>query len=384
MPRNQITALLFTTVLAFCALYVPQPLLPIFSQQFDISISQAGLLITVALLPLSVAPIVYGFILEAVPSLTVLRWAILLLTLSHIPLLWLDNFHGFLAVRLFQGLLLPAIFTALMTYLSTMSPPNLVRRHLSFYIASTILGGFLGRIIAGVAATWIHWRVGFLVVMVGLFISWLLLLRIRGQVRLNLIKPTWSMLTEVLTKPAFARIYLIIFLAFFCFASLLNILPFRLLALHDEVSTLQIASSYMGYLIGLGIAIYSVKIARVCGGEVQAVLIGLSIYAVAMLIFHIPSFSLVMLNMFVFCTGMFLVHSILSGYLNHLATERKGITNGLYVACYYMGGVLGSFLPSFLYQNFGWHWYLMLLLTLVGIAMLVALSLRRLPTCFSV
>jgi hypothetical protein len=42
--------------------------------------------------------------------------------------------------------------------------------------------------------------------------------------------------------------------------------------------------------------------------------------------------------MLIFAAGMFTLHSVLSAFLNHLETERKGLINGLYVSAYYCGG----------------------------------------------
>jgi YNFM family putative membrane transporter len=69
--------------------------------------------------------------------------------------------------------------------------------------------------------------------------------------------------------------------------------------------------------------------------------------------------------MFIFAAGMFTLHSVLSGYLNHLETSRKGMINGLYVSAYYSGGALGSFLPGLVYQSAGWTGFSILLIVLL-------------------
>ena len=59
--------------------------------------------------------------------------------------------------------------------------------------------------------------------------------------------------------------------------------------------------------------------------------------------------------MLILAGGMFLVHSTLSGFLNHSAVEHKGVVNGIYVSVYYLSGTLGSWLPIALYQSAGWR-----------------------------
>ncbi|MDR1615018.1 MAG: MFS transporter, partial [Campylobacteraceae bacterium] len=52
------------------------------------------------------------------------------------------------------------------------------------------------------------------------------------------------------------------------------------------------------------------------------------------------------------------------------------ITNGLYLSFYYAGGTLGSFLPGFFYQYFGWHIFLAFLglMLLCGTVFLIFLK----------
>ena len=69
-------AILFTTVLALSALYVPQPLLPVLSAEFGVSRETAALLTTISFIPLSLAPLFYGALLESVSTRKMLRWAV--------------------------------------------------------------------------------------------------------------------------------------------------------------------------------------------------------------------------------------------------------------------------------------------------------------------
>lgn len=50
------------------ALYTPQPLLPVLATEFGVGEARASLLISVAMLPLAIAPIAYGFLLQRVSA----------------------------------------------------------------------------------------------------------------------------------------------------------------------------------------------------------------------------------------------------------------------------------------------------------------------------
>lgn len=369
--------ILATTVLAFSALYAPQPILPRLAGEFATDPARVSLLITATLLPLGLAPVFYGYWLESLPARSLLRGAVLLLALAQLPFLFVDNLWLLIAVRLFQGLLLPAIFTSLMTYLSTTTPVEQVRGVMATYIAATILGGFFGRALSGLVAGFTDWRVTFALLALGLGLSWWALGRLTLDARTRFARLEADAALRVLADRVYRQAYAIIFLVFFVFASLLNLLPFRLTELSQELSEGRIALVYSGYLVGVIIALSSMTLTRRLGGEAPTILLGLGAYTLGVALFALPSTTAVFAVMWLFCAGMFLVHSVLSGYLNHRALERKGVVNGLYIAFYYAGGTLGSFLPGWLYRHFGWNSYIVLLLGMLGVALGLGVALRR-------
>ncbi|ALG68572.1 MFS transporter [Beggiatoa leptomitoformis] len=368
----------YITVLSFCALYAPQPLLPLFSQHFGVSTDQVSLLISVALIPLGIAPIAYGFILESMTATKLLKITVLLLAVGQLPFIFIDNFWVLLGFRALQGLLFPAIFTALVTYISTVSNPDTIKRNIALYVASSVLGGFSGRMLSGLMATYFHWSIAFLVILCGLLIGFVLLNYLQGDTRLQLVRPNLKTLYETICNPLYNKIYFVIFLVFFCFASILNFLPFRMMELDVNVSVLRIALTYTGYLIGIMVALNALHIIQWCSGEINTVLVGLSIYLLSLSLFLIPELFTISITMFLFCAGMFLMHSVLSGYLNQSALENKGIVNGLYIAFYYAGGSTGSYVPGFIYHEFGWSIYIVFLLSLAVLAVGIMLYLKHL------
>jgi YNFM family putative membrane transporter len=81
--------------------------------------------------------------------------------------------------------------------------------------------------------------------------------------------------------------------------------------------------------------------------------------------------------MLFFAAGMFTLHSVLSAFLNHLETTRKGLINGLYVSAYYSGGAVGSWLPGHLLQASGWTAFVGLLTALLLGVLLLGILLRH-------
>jgi YNFM family putative membrane transporter len=53
------------------------------------------------------------------------------------------------------------------------------------------------------------------------------------------------------------------------------------------------------------------------------------------------------------------------------------VVNGLYVAFYYGGGAVGSYLPGYVYKGFGWSGFVAVLIAVLVVALLLAVHLSR-------
>jgi YNFM family putative membrane transporter len=148
---------------------------------------------------------------------------------------------------------------------------------------------------------------------------------------------------------------------FFAFQGLLNFLPFELKNINANLGESKVGFMYAGYIIGLIVAMNITKVIKFLGGERQTMLVGMVVYIIGLELFNIRDFQTMFFSMFVFCLGMFTVHSTATGFVNKLAQKHKSITNGLYISFYYAGGTLGSFLPGVFYQHFGWQAFLLFL-----------------------
>lgn len=165
----------FATVVTFCSLYAAQPIQPLFQSEFELSSFQAILFTTLMMAPLGVAPLFYGFLLEATSARKMVRWALLLLGLLEIIFSLSESYISLLIIRAIQGLMIPAILTSIMSYISYSSSDDNVQHAIAAYIGATIAGGFLGRMLSGLCTDLFGWRFFFFLLGVLLIVcSWLL------------------------------------------------------------------------------------------------------------------------------------------------------------------------------------------------------------------
>jgi YNFM family putative membrane transporter len=366
LTRNLVIALI-ATIISFSTLYIPQPMLPLLANNFGVSAGEAGLLMTVVMLPLALAPVVYGYFLQAIPARLMLTIALSLLAVDQVCFYFVDEFWQLIVLRLCQGLLLPAIFTALMTYCASMVPATMVRRAMGLYIGATILGGFSGRLVGGLFASSFDWRTAFVVMGVMQLIPLLLLTKVESDARINFARLDPRSISRVLGNRIYRLMFLSLASIFFVFSGILNVIPFHLQDIEPDTTPFVISMLYLGYLVGAPVSFFSESISKLFADERKGLFLGLAIHAFGLVMLLYVALQGLVMVMFFLASGFFLIHALLSGLANHLAQEHKGVVNGLYVSIYYFSGALGSWLPGYLYEGLGWHGMILVFMVILGL-----------------
>ncbi len=379
MGKRNLAIVVYCTIVGFAVLYTTQPLLPLLAEQWHRPIGDTALLTTATMIPLALGPLMYGYVLEHVSTKHMLTASFSVLTLAQFALGLGPDYPVFLLLRAIQGLMLPAIFTALMTYSSAAGGQEKTRRNITIYIAATILGGYCGRVLTGLLTDLINWQAAFLFWAFAALVATWLTTRLASDPRLRLGKVHLAEIRELARRPIYAEGLASAFLLFFVFAAVLNFLPFHMRDNDPGISQSAIALVYTGYLVGVAIALGSLRLIHLFGGERRTLVAGSLVYLLGTAAFALPGNQLAYVTMLVFAAGMFTLHSVLSAFLNHLETERKGLINGLYVSAYYTGGAMGSYFPGFIYQYVGWPAFVAFMLLLLVVLTVLSLLLRHAP-----
>ncbi|MGW8193383.1 MAG: MFS transporter [Desulforhopalus sp.] len=377
MSNQSVKYLYLTTIVTFCSLYAAQPIQPLFKSEFALSNFQAILFTTLMMAPLGIAPLFYGYLLESLSARVMVRWALFLLGVLEIFFALADNYVTLLSIRAVQGMMIPAILTSLMSYISYTSPKEKVQHAIAAYIAATILGGFLGRLLSGLCTDLFGWRFFFFLLGLLLLFCCYLLKNMVKDAKMQYVLPKPGEMIDLLREKVFFWLYLSIFCLFFVFAAMMNFLPFELKRIAPVFGETGIGVLYLGYVMGILVSLNAGRIIRHFGNETDAIGAGILVFAVATLCFAIESYGIMFVNMFVFCAGLFTAHSILSGLVNKFAQQNKAIANGLYISFYYTGGTLGSFVPGAVFQRYGWKIFLVQLFTMTCLALYFTRKLKK-------
>ena len=368
--------LLIITVLVFSVMYVPQPLAPILTQTLGVDAAAVGLLVSITLVPMAIAPLTYGVVLRKLPALGVLRWALIALSLSCLALAWVDSYQPFLVLRGVQGLIVPACLTALMAYLSAGHSPDALKQIMARYVSATILGGLAGRLISGAVSEVFDYHAVYWGLAVTLLAAALLPWAKAPVKPMNTVVPSIQGVIRAWSIEGNLWRFIAVSCLFFVFAGFLNFLPLRLAEVQPGIGPGLIGLVYLGYLGGIVTSLNAKRIARYLGGSNRTLKLAMFVM-VASVASAIPlgTWGLFAM-MWAFCLSMFLFHSLAVAEVNQAEPELRGVVNGLYVTHYYGGGVLGTWLPGYVYDAYGWGATLGCLMLVGALGLLALLKIQ--------
>ncbi len=359
--RPHLKIIYFTAIITICSLYAAQPIQPVFQQEFELTNLQALLFTTLMMLPLGIAPLFYGFLLETFSAKLLVRGAVLMLGLLELVFACSTSYFSLLLIRAVQGLMIPAILTSLMSYISFTSDRQNVQHSIAGYIAATIVGGFIGRFLSGLSTELFGWRYFFVFLGLLLIVAFYLLRILEKDANMEYAKPKPAEVLALLRHGRFFWLYVGIFSIFFVFSAMMNFLPFALKQINPGAGEAGIGFLYFGYAMGIFVSLNSRRIIEIFGSESDAIRVAIVIFFAGTTLFMIENYQVMFAAMFVFCTGLFMAHSLLSGLVNKLSSQKKAIANGVYISFYYMGGTFGSFLPGYFFEHYGWRGFLIFL-----------------------
>ena len=370
----ELTLLLAAVICCYCVLYGPQVLLNRWIERYALNPSSASSLVYATLIPMSVAPLSYGFFLGVSDTRKVTLWAMGTLALITLSLAFTDSYALIMTCRLAQGFTLPAILTAIMARLSAAGPlhgPRLI----TYYLCATVIGGLFGRLITGYCAdligldmVWWIWSsvCAFIALGIACFPS--------DHVPFNNHVVTRQALSQAIMLPSVRASLFCCALMFGGFAAALNLLPLRVEALGATEGNVgesaAVAHRYWGYLAGVVVALTTHRLDRILGGRGRAPAMGLIVMAGA-LFWGTLSLTYAPLSVMVLglCIGLFITHPLLISHLTQLNPAERGLMSGMYVSSYYIGGASCSWWASLYMERVGWK------ITLITLAlMLIAAS----------
>jgi len=340
---------------AFLALFAPQPLLPMLSAEFRASAAAVSLVITISTVAVAIVAPLAGMVSDRLGRKRVIVPAAFLLAVPTALAATSHSLGQLLFWRFWQGVFTPGIFAVTIAYVNEEWETG-AGAAVAAYVTGTVLGGFSGRVLAGIVAAHFSWRWSFIVLGVlnalGGVAIWKGLPPGRHFVRTrheSALRPS----LRHLRNPRLLATYAVGFCVMFTLLATFTYINFYLAAPPFGLNAQALALLFTVYLVGAVITPFAGRTIDRLGHRVALVIAFTGgVLGVSLTLVH--SLPVVMLGLAICCTGVFIANSAGSSYVGVVAREARAAAVGLYVTFYYAGGSFGSAVTGRFWIRGGW------------------------------
>jgi MFS transporter, YNFM family, putative membrane transport protein len=384
---RSVAAVCLCGVFAFLNLYVTQPLLPLLQHIFNASKSAVGLTVSASTLGVALAAPILGALAEQMSRKRVIVFSTLALSVPTLLAATAPGLHSLVFWRLLQGLILPGIFAITITYIGEEWEHHAVPIVMSIYVSGTALGGFLGRMIAGVAAERLNWRWSFLLLGILTLIGAAMVAKWLPEEKRPLPQETESSVAAKLgamlahfRNPRLVATFAVGFGMLFALVGTFTYITFYLSDAPFHLSTEALSYLFAIYLIGLivtpagGYLVTKVGMRTGIAFAIGACLAG------ALITLSHSLWVVVLGGLGLVCTGVFIAQATANSFLRIAAPAGgRASAAGLYICCYYVGGTAGGVIPAYMWSVGKWPACVALIACELAVTLGIALVGWRMP-----
>ena len=375
-------------VCAFLGLYCTQPLLPLLETVFHASKTAVSLTVSAAALGVAISAPIFGALTERLPRKQVIVFSLLGVTIPTLLAATAQTMGQLIFWRFLQGITLPGIYAMVVTYIGEEWPPESMAVVMAFYVSGTALGGFIGRLSAGILADAFSWRVSFLGIaafsLAGAAAVAAWLPKGRGRHRptpdANGLLPTFPHQVQGLFRNRrLIATYAVGFNVLFSLVAVFTWITFHLSAPPFSLSTAALSSLFVVYLVGLIVtpaAGYVISLVGLRAGIGGAIIVSMA----GVLLTLAPSIHLVILGLALLSSGVFVAQTASQSHLRMASPPGARVTAaGLYLSFYYLGGTAAGSIPGIFWALGKWPACVAFILAMQAIALTIALVFWRTP-----
>ncbi len=355
---SAVLAMFLCGMFAFVDLYCTQPLLPMLSRVFHASEYAVGLTISASTLGVAISAALLAIFAETADRKRIIVASMGALACCTVMAGTATGLRSLAVWRVLQGLVTPGVFIPAIAYITEEWPAARVPRVMSVYVAGTVFGGFLGRLLGGLLAPALGWRAVFVVLgVVGLAGMGATQLWLRPAERTPRatsrgpsLRPVWNNLRS---RPLMAT-FAVGFCMLFTLVSMFSYVTFYLTAAPFHLSTQQVSYLFAVYLIGLvATLVMGGVLGRIGLRAGMLVAVGLCLSgALLTLVLHL---AVVAIGLSLVGAGIFIAQTCANSFLRDAAAEGHRVAAaGMYICAYYIGGTVGGVLPGVVLRLAGW------------------------------
>jgi MFS transporter, YNFM family, putative membrane transport protein len=360
-----------TAFLTVVDLFATQAILPSLAQAYQVTPAAMSFAVNASTMGMAVAGLSVAFFSRQIDRRIGILISLCVLAIPTALLAVAPNLTIFTILRVTQGLCMASAFTLTLAYLgeecSTMDAGGAFAAYITGNVASNLIGRLISAGVAdhfGLAANFYFFSA------LNLAGAVLVYFTIRSTMP---IFPVGERLTPLaiwskhLRNPALLASFGIGFCILFAFIGTFSYVNFVLVREPLSLGRMELGFVYFVFLPSIITTPFAgVAVERF--GTRPTFWTALALAAFGLPALLLPNLPAVIIGLMLIGVGTFLAQAAATSFVGRAATADRGSASGIYLACYFFGGLVGTAILGQLFDRFGWS----ACVSGIGLALIVA------------
>lgn len=339
-------------------LFATQAILPTLAQHYHVMPATMGVAVNASTIGMAISGLVVGLVSRNLNRRKGIWVSLALLAIPTTLLAGAPGIETFFALRIVQGLFMAAAFTLTIAYLAEQCTATAAAGALAAYVTGGVASNLVGRLVAGYVAESYGLAANFFVFaalnLVGaalVFVSLKSMTPMDGG-GLSARSPFASWAFH-LKNGALRSCFGIGFLILFAFIGTFTYVNFVLARAPLSLSPMSLGLVYFVFLPAMFTTPLAGRAVQHYGAR-QTFIASLALAAVGLPLLLLTSLAPVLCGLVLIGVGTFFAQATATGFVSRAATVDRAAASGLYLASYYLGGLMGAVIIGQIFDRFGW------------------------------
>ncbi len=346
-----------TAFLTVVDLFATQAILPSLASAYHVTPAAMGFAVNASTMGMAVSGLAVAFFSRRIDRRLGILASLLLLAIPTALLAVAPDLATFTALRVTQGVFMSAAFALMLSYLGEACTAHEAAGAFAAYITGNVASNLFGRLMSAALVDHLGLAANFYVFsalnVAGAVLVYFYLGRTPSLGAPAGSRSPLSIWAEHLRNPSLRAAFAIGFCILFAFIGTFTYVNFVLVREPLSLSRMGLGFVYFVFLPSIvttplaGHAVSRFGTRRTLWGALAVAAAGLPLLV-------LPHLVAVLVGLALVGAGTFFAQATATAFVGHVATTDRGSASGIYLACYFFGGLVGSAVLGRLFDSFGW------------------------------
>ncbi|MGH6931504.1 MAG: MFS transporter [Dongiaceae bacterium] len=339
-------------------LFATQAILPSLAKAYAVSPAAMGFAVNASTIGMAVAGVVVALISRHINRRHGNWVCLTLLAIPTLLLAGMPDLGTFTALRIVQGVFMSAAFTLTMAYLAEQCSAHDTAGALAAYITGVVASNLVGRLVSATVADHLGLSANFhvfaLLNLAGAVLVFFSLSRTKPMAAMGAAtRSVFASWASHLSNPSLRAAFGIGFLILFAFIGTFTYVNFVLAREPLALSPMTLGLVYFVFLPAMFTTPLAGRVRQRFGTR-PSFWGALAVAGIGLPLILASALPAVLLGLALIGIGTFFAQAVATAFVSRAATVDRGAASGIYLACYYLGGLTGSYLLGQVFDRLGW------------------------------